>query len=189
MLVGAAVLLLAGITAFGLIRVLEPEGLPGIDANSVGLIDPAGERITKQIPVGKSPTAVTEGGGSVWIANAADGTVTRVDRRRDEQVRIPVGGAPAALAFGGGSLWVADSDGREVLQVDPGADKVVARYEVGNAPRALAATTGAVWVASGVDGRIRRIDLTSGRVARRAIPVGANPSAIAAGAGATLGGE
>ena len=41
LLIGAAVLLIAGVTAFGVIRVIEPEGLEGIDENSVGLIDPA----------------------------------------------------------------------------------------------------------------------------------------------------
>ena len=183
LLVGAAVLVLVGVTAFGVIRVLEPDSLPGIDENYVGLIDPDGGRITKQISVGKGPAAATAGGGSVWIANAADGTVSRIDRESNEAVRISVGGAPAAVAFGGGSLWVADSDSRDVVQVDPGANKVVQRYEVGNAPRALAATAGAIWVASGIDGHIRRIDLDSGRPARP-IAVGANPSAIAAGAGA-----
>jgi peptide/nickel transport system substrate-binding protein len=183
LLVGAAVLLLAGITAFGVIRVLQPEGLPGIDENYVGLIDPDGGRITAQYAVGKSPSAVVGGGGSAWIANAADGTVTRIDRERDERVAIPVLGAPAALAFASGSLWVADSDSRSVAQVDPGTNKVRRRFEAGNAPRALAATAGAVWVASGVDGRVQRIDLDRGRPGRP-IAVGANPSALAAGAGA-----
>jgi peptide/nickel transport system substrate-binding protein len=182
LLVGAAVLLLAGITAFGVIRVLGPEGLAGIDENAVGLIDPDNGRITKQIPVGRSPTAVVGGGGSVWIASGADGRVTRVVG--DQAVSIPVRGAPAALAFGGGTLWVADSESRYVSQIDPGRDKVVRRFEVGNAPRALAVAGGAVWVASGVDGQVRRIDLERGRVTRSSVAVGGNPSALAAGAGA-----
>jgi YVTN family beta-propeller protein len=184
LLFAAAALLIAGVTAFGIIRVLEPDGLAGIDENAVGLIDPDGGRITTQYAVGKSPVAAVKGGGSVWVANAADGTVSRIDREREEAVMIPVGGAPAALAYGAGSLWVADSDSREVAQVDPGANKVAQRYEVGNAPRALAFERGLVWVASGVDGRIRGIDLARGGVVTRSIPVGANPSAIAAGAGA-----
>ena len=183
-LVAAAILVVAGLTAYGTIRVLEPDSLAGIDENFVGLIDPDGPRITDQYGVGKSPSAVLGGGGSVWVANAADGTVTRIDRDREQPVRvIPVGESPAALAFGGGSLWVADSDSRKVWQVDPRSNRVVKSIEVGNAPRALAVAGGAVWVASGVDGRIQRIDLDSGRAAPP-IVVGANPSAIAAGAGA-----
>jgi peptide/nickel transport system substrate-binding protein len=183
LLIGAAVLILAGITAFGIIRVLGPEGLPGIDENSVGLIDPDSAHITKQIPVGKSPTAITDGAGSTWVASAGDGTVMRIDRKHDQPVSITVGGAPAALAFAGGSLWIADSESRDVVQVDPGANKVLGKIPVGNAPRALAVTPGALWVASGVDGRITQIDLRSGRPGPP-IRVGANPSALAAGAGA-----
>jgi DNA-binding SARP family transcriptional activator/ABC-type transport system substrate-binding protein/sugar lactone lactonase YvrE len=184
-LVTAAILVVAGLTAFGVLRVLEPHGLSGIGENAVGLIDPDSGLITARYGVGQSPGAVVGGGGSVWIANSADGTVSRIDRGRDQPVNvIPVGESPAALAFGEGSLWVADSASRKVWQVDPGSNKVVQSIEVGNAPRALAAAAGALWVASGVDGRIQRIDLDGGRVARRPVLVGANPSAIAAGAGA-----
>src|SRR4051794_11312873 len=157
LLAGAAAFLIAGVLAFGVIRVLGPESLPGIDENHVGVIDPDSGHITEQIRVGKTPSAVTDGGGSTWIASTADGVVTRIDRKSNDRVIIPVGGAPAALAFAGGSLWVADSDSRDLLQVDPGTNKVAGTIPVGNAPRALAVTPGALWVASGVDGRIRRV--------------------------------
>ena len=184
LLIGAAALLIAGITAFGIIRVLEPDGLSGIGENSVGLIEPDSGRITARYAVGRSPSAVVGGGGSIWVANGADGTVSRIDRGRDQPVKvIPVGETPAALAFGGGSLWVADSDSRTVWQVDPGSNKVVQPIEVGNAPRALAVAGGDLWVASGVDGGVRRIDLDRPG-ASRSIAVGANPSAMTAGYGA-----
>ena len=103
----------------------------------------------------------------MWIANAGDGTVSRIDRERDEGVTIPVGGEPAALAFGGGSLWVADGASREVAQVDPGANKAVQRYEVGNAPRALAVAAGACGWRPASTGACRGIDLGRGRMRRR----------------------
>ena len=184
LLVAAAVCVVAGLMAYGVIRVVEPEGLPGIHENWVGVIEADSGRIRAEYGVGKSPDAVAVGAGSVWVANQLDGTVTRIDREgKDPAVTITVGRAPSSLAFGSGSLWVADGDDRTVAQVDPGANKISHTYEVGNAPRALAATAGAVWVASGADGRIREIDLRRGRV-RRSVLVGANPSAIAAGAGA-----
>jgi DNA-binding SARP family transcriptional activator len=130
-LVGAAALLLAGVLAFGIIRVLEPDGLSGIDENFVGLVDPDGGRITKQIQIGTHPTAAVSGEGSVWVADEADGTVTRIDRGRDAAVKIPTGGAPAALALGDGSLWVADSESRNVLpsrsRLEPGRAAVRGR--------------------------------------------------------------
>ena len=162
---------------------LEPEGLAGIDENYVGLIDPDGLRITKEFPVGAGPSAATEGGGSVWIANAADGTVSRIHRTATRRCGSRSAAPPRQSRSAAGRCGWPTASRRDVVQVDPGANMPVGRITVGNAPRALAVTPGAVWVASGVDGRIRQIDLDSGRPGSP-IPVGANPSALAAGAGA-----
>src|SRR3954467_6563721 len=156
LLFAAAAVLLAGIAAFGLIRMLEPEGLPRSDEDSVGVIDAGGSRITAQYSVGRAPGAVTAGGGSVWVANQLDGTVSRLRGPDDPVVTIPVRGRPAALAFGAGSLWVADGDGREVEQVDPGSNKVLQSIGAGNAPRSLAVAAGAPGGGSGGGGGGRR---------------------------------
>jgi peptide/nickel transport system substrate-binding protein len=182
-LVGAALLLLAGATAFGISRLVEPDGLPGIDEDHAGLIDADSGRITEQYAVGRGSGAVVVGGGSTWVANALDGTVTRIDRERHEVVTIPVGGAPHGLAFGSDALWVADGDARSVAQVDPGTNKVLQRIDISNAPRAVAFAGGALWVASGVDGTLERIELGRAR-GQRTISLGSNPTAMAAGAGA-----
>jgi YVTN family beta-propeller protein len=182
-LAAAAVLLLAGLAVFGISRLTASDGLAAIGENAVGVIDPDNGRITARYAVGRGPAAVVTGGGSVWVANALDGTVSRIDRGRDQIVTIPVGGRPTALAFGAGSLWVADGDSRSVMQVDPGTNAVVQRIEVANIPRGVAVAGGALWVASGVDGAVHRIDLDRLR-ASRSIAVGANPTGIAAGAGA-----
>jgi ABC-type transport system substrate-binding protein/DNA-binding beta-propeller fold protein YncE len=183
-LIGAAAIFLAGVLAFGVIRVLGPGALAGIHEDHVGRIDPESGRITAEYAVGHSPGAMTSGGGSVWVANRLDGTVSRIDRKRDELVAISVGGAPSALAFSAGSLWVTDGDSRDVVQVAPGANKVVRRVAVGNAPRSVAAAAGALWVVSGVDGSVHRIELGGDGEALRSIPIGAIPTAITAGAGA-----
>ena len=182
LLVGAAALVLAGVLAFGIVRVLEPDSLDGIGEDHVGLIDPDGGRITAEYTVGHSPGAVTAGAGSVWVANRLDGTVSRIDRDR-QVTTIDVGGAPAALAFGAGSLWVADGDAREVAQVDPGSNKVRQRIPAANGPRSLALAEGALWVVSGAEGDVHRVDLDHLN-AVRTIPLGVKASAIAAGAGA-----
>jgi YVTN family beta-propeller protein len=183
LLVAAAACLVAGLVAFGVIRVLEPKGLPGIREDAVGVIEPDGARITAQYGVGGMPDAVTSGGGSVWVANQLDGTVSRIDRGHDQVVTIPVGGAPAAVAVGAGSVWAADGDGRTVAQIDPGSNKVVQPIESGNAPKSLAVAAGALWVVSGADGSLRRIEIgaTGGS---REIPLGAKATAVAAGQGA-----
>ena len=50
-LVAAAVLLVAGITAFGVIRVLEPDSLP-IGEDAVGVLEPDGGRISDVVSGG-----------------------------------------------------------------------------------------------------------------------------------------
>lgn len=179
----AALLMLAGLVAFAISRATGPDGLGGIDENSVGLIGSSRDRFTAQYAVGRGPGAVVAGLGSVWVANTLDGTVSRVDRQRRQVVTIDVRGAPAALALGAGSLWVADGDARSVAQVDPGTNKVVQRIDVVNAPNAVAYADGALWVASGVDGTLDRVGIDRAP-GKRAIAVGSNPTAIAAGAGA-----
>jgi DNA-binding beta-propeller fold protein YncE len=77
----------AGLIAFGVTRVTAPDRLPRIDENFVGAIDPDGGRITAQFPVGRGPAAVAAGAGSIWVANALDGTVSRIDRDPDRVSR------------------------------------------------------------------------------------------------------
>jgi YVTN family beta-propeller protein len=177
----AGLLLFAGVLAFGISRVTQPDSLDRIDEDHVGLIDPDGGRITAQYRVGHGPEAMTAGAGSVWVANRVDGTVSRIDRGREEVLTIDVGGEPTGLAFGAGWLWVADGQGRTVAQIDPGVSKVVQRYVVGNAAHAVAVGFGAVWVASAVDAAVVKINAKSGRVTKR-IGVEARPTALAAGA-------
>ena len=101
----AAVLAIAGgLAAFAVSRWTGPDRLARIDENTVGLIDSTGRGITAQYPVGRAPRAIAVGGGSTWVANAGDATISRVDPGRPT-VTIPLRGDPAGLAFGAGSLW------------------------------------------------------------------------------------
>src|SRR3954452_18941176 len=74
----AALALLGGLAIFLVSRWNGSERLPRIDENQVGLIDPGSARITAQYPVGRAPSALAAGGGSVWVANKGDGTVSRI---------------------------------------------------------------------------------------------------------------
>jgi YVTN family beta-propeller protein len=56
--------------------------------------------------VGAGPLDVVIGGGSIWTANAFDGTVSRLDPQSGHIATIQVGGSPRAVAFAGGLLWV-----------------------------------------------------------------------------------
>jgi virginiamycin B lyase len=57
--------------------------------------------------VGDGPAAIAVGAGAVWVANAGDGTISRIDPRSFEVVKtIKTGNAPAGIAVGGGFVWV-----------------------------------------------------------------------------------
>ena len=75
----------AAVTAFGVIRVPRTRRAAG-DRRELRRADRPGQRpITTQYALGKSPSAATKGGGSVWAANAADGTVSRIDRKGERR--------------------------------------------------------------------------------------------------------
>ena len=176
-----ALLVVCGLAVFAVTRLTESDGLARIDENAVGVIDPDSGRITTQSTVGRGPSAIAAGGGSVWVANRLDGTVTRLGGERDPII-IPVGDRPTALAFAAGSLWVVDAEERSVARVDPATNRVEDTIEAGNAPSGVAAGFGALWVTSEVDRTLARIDPRT--AARTEIDLGANPTAVATGAGA-----
>ena len=71
-------------------------------------IDPRTNRIVNEIAVGREPTGVAIGDGSLWVANTLDRTVSRIDPRRDRVVAtVPVSASPLRLAVGRRSVWVA----------------------------------------------------------------------------------
>ena len=179
---GAAVAVAATIVLV-VTRLVGSDGLGGISEDATGVIDPGSGHIVAEYGVGHAPDALAAGGGSVWIANGRDGTVSRVDRGRGQVTTIDVGGEPAAVAFGAGSLWVADGQNRRVDQIDSATNRVVRRLAAGNGSRGVALAGGAVWLTSAIDEQVERLDLTQGgRIQRIAVPGG--PAAIAAGGGA-----
>ena len=98
---------MAALTAFVLTR--DSGGLSSVSANSVGVIDPASNKLVAEVPVGIDPQAIATGLGGVWVTNVEDETVSRIDPT-DTTARdatITVDGYPSDLAVGGGTVWVA----------------------------------------------------------------------------------
>ena len=121
--------------------------------NSVVAIDPKTNKIVAAIPVGNGPAAITTGLGSVWVVNAGEQTLSRIDPTTRTATRIgsPVG--PTSVAVGGGALWVATSD-HKLARVDP-ATRAVAETRrlprqsdplaILQGPSSVAAGQGGVW--------------------------------------------
>lgn len=136
------------------------------------------------IPVGKEPTGMTYGAGSLWTANYGAGSVTRVDPVNDTvQATIQVGSAPAAIAFGDGSVWVGDFGAFAVYRIDPATNTVIATIHLSSNVGGIAiAPGGIVWVSEYDGGAVDRIDPQANTVVGRT-KVGGDAEAIAFDAG------
>jgi hypothetical protein len=96
----AAVLaLLAGGATFAVSRITAPDSLDGLDEHAIGRIDGADADIVAQYLVGGEPGALAVGAGAVWVADAKDETVSRIESSSNRTVTIPVGSDPAFLVL------------------------------------------------------------------------------------------
>ena len=158
-----------------------------VQANSVITVDRSGS-VTGTVAVGAQPVAVAAGGGSLWVANMHDDTLTRLDpTTRRVLGTVPLGGAPTALTTTADAVWVSDESGR-ILRIDPEYDRAVTMRQLTAGSAAsrgvswpLLSAFGSVWVAD-PDGYVTRLDSQTGRTIA-AVEVGENPTALAAGAG------
>jgi len=60
------------------------------------------------VPVGAEPVGVTRGPDAMWVANASDGTVSKVDSGGSVVATDTVGGRPTRITVAFGSVWVTD---------------------------------------------------------------------------------
>jgi YVTN family beta-propeller protein len=71
-------------------------------------VDAATGRATRTILVGKRPSGIAVGFGSVWVANRDSGTVSRIEPEANRVVAtIRVGRDVAPIAVGDRRVWVA----------------------------------------------------------------------------------
>ena len=65
----------------------DTAGAPLVRGDALVAVDVAGERIADVIRVGRSPSAITAGKGGIWVLNADDRTISRVDPRLATRTR------------------------------------------------------------------------------------------------------
>jgi len=59
------------------------------------------------ISVGRAPASIAVGDGAVWVANRADGTISRIDPKQGKVVStIKVAKSVDGVAVGEGAVWV-----------------------------------------------------------------------------------
>ena len=148
--------------------------------SSILRFDPVTERNTT-IHLDERPTQLACGGGSVWVASQASGSVTQVSGTSRAVVRrIAVGRGPSGVAWGDRALWVANTDDGTVSRVDGrrGVQTAVITLASGSNPTGVVAGPGGVWVASERGGTVSRIDPVHNRV-RKTIDLGTGPQGLA----------
>jgi YVTN family beta-propeller protein len=180
----AALVLVGGATA----ALVLPGGgkgtrLAAFGENSVGVLDTRGGRLSGEVGVDLSPTALADGFGALWSVNTGSGTVSRIDPASRHVTRtLNVGVAPSAIAVGLGALWVANSGSGTVSRVDPATGETRS-IAVGSSPGGVTVAHDAVWVTNTTDGTVSRIDPVRS-IVTNTITVGDSPSGITAGDGA-----
>jgi streptogramin lyase len=134
--------------------------VPNRRRTKLSRIDPStGER--KSTEIGRGQHRAVYGGGSIWVTNYDDATVTQNNRSLSNRapVNVAVRG-PLGIAYGAGSVWVASALENTVVRIDPKQGQVVGDpIEVGRNPFAMTAHGHSVWVTNLVDGTVSRIDV------------------------------
>jgi YVTN family beta-propeller protein len=86
-------------------------------SGTVSQITPAAGAVTDTITVATPPKGIAVGGGSVWVANGVDGTLSQIDARRQPAVVVKttkLANPPQGIAVSGNGVYVAvRSTGRE----------------------------------------------------------------------------
>ena len=89
--------------------------------------------------------ALAFGGGRLWVANGADGTVTSIDPASDTPRTAAVGGRPIGIAYTDGAVWVATDHPDGVVRVDP-ANLSATFTGLASPPQAIVAVGGNPWI-------------------------------------------
>jgi DNA-binding SARP family transcriptional activator len=160
---------------------------PAVPPDSVAVVDPQRSRVVGHVLVGRRPVALAIGHGSVWVANADDGTVSRIHPDRREVTRTIGIGAPAIdLAVSADAVWVANGSDGTVSRIDPSTDAVVETIDLRgsselawNPTYAVDADDDSVWVAAGPHHLLRIDSATNEPFA--IIDVGRAPVGVALG--------
>jgi DNA-binding SARP family transcriptional activator/ABC-type branched-subunit amino acid transport system substrate-binding protein len=138
------------ITGLRAVAVAASQGAVWVDDGNTRLIriDPRTNRETQRITLGASGlNGIALGNGVVWVADAVDGVVWRVDLQPTVVTRtITVGIGVTSVAVAGGAVWAANPFLGTVSRIDPRTNEVTRTIDLAGTPQSIAAGDGGVWV-------------------------------------------
>jgi DNA-binding SARP family transcriptional activator len=162
-LIGA--LLLGGAVAGLIVAVTGGPDAVTVEPNSVAVVSPDTGQVLADVPIGGRPVAIAVGAGGVWVVNADNQTLVRIDPK-SRKVVATIGGLGddvSDVAVGFGSVWVAGGNDETLIRIDPSLNAPEAPVDVGQRnqlvpqPVFLVATgAGSVWAMRG--NKVLRID-------------------------------
>ncbi|MDP9343633.1 MAG: serine/threonine-protein kinase [Actinomycetota bacterium] len=137
---------------------LPPSHSPG----TVVRIDPATGKIVHTFQVGAGAEYVDFGESALWVGNAEDGTVSKIDAVSGQVATIPVGTDPFQVEVGNGFVWVNIRSDHAIYKIDPLRDRVV---DIIDGVRGIMTTEGGnLWVADPEAPTLWRIDTDTDQV-------------------------
>jgi DNA-binding SARP family transcriptional activator/ABC-type branched-subunit amino acid transport system substrate-binding protein/DNA-binding beta-propeller fold protein YncE len=179
LLIGAGLLLVAALSAALLSRGGDSPSV-SLQANALGLVDPATGQLRAAVPVGGTPARVDTSGGQVWVSNDDAQTVALVDARAPAIAQVArIREFPSDFAVGEGAVWVVDRLRGRLVKISPDYGTVVGTSRVGTtatlsttddrfdvSPWAVAAGAGGIWITDG-SSMLHRAEPRTGRIVRR----------------------
>jgi YVTN family beta-propeller protein len=197
-LVAALGVLVAAVAAGAVYLEAHGGSTATVQTNSIGIIDPASNKVVGEVPVGARPGPVVAAAGGIWVANLEDRNVTRLDPTTRRLVRtISTEDAPIALTASDHFVWAVSASftlpyATIVRKIDPRVNDVVetTRLEGSSYPGtpgggASADRRGDLWVVTCCLGLVSRIERETSKVVSRISTGGISPGSVAVGAGAT----
>lgn len=185
-LAAAAAIVLGGLATWAF-AFRDETSLVDVQPDSVAVIDPARNLVVDDVSVGIRPGAVGSGGGSIWVANVEDRTLSWIPLRTGRvRKNITLQATPTGVAFGAGAVWIAHGLRGQLSRVDPGLapvtrTKQVTRTVFGTSTGAVAYGFGSVWAVYG-DSTLERLEPRTMRRTGAGF-AGYRPVGIAVGAG------
>lgn len=122
--------------------------------------------------------------GRVWVANADDGSASRLDAAGTHvDLTRHVDDAPLRLAATRSAIWVTVFGDGSLERLDPASGHIAQTVRVGSQPEGLTAAYGSLWVVLQTSGQLIRVDPYDGKVTNR-YAVGVAPRLVVSGLGA-----
>lgn len=121
-------------------------------------------RVAATVGVGRRPVAVVVGAGFVWVGNAQDQSISKLDPDTDEVVETyELDGVPAEIEVAGDEVWVALEDEARLVSIGVADGKLDDLALAGGGTNIDMAAEGEdAWVVS-PDTPLQRIDTSAGR--------------------------